>query len=87
LVKIKIISLLALSDCALSYDYRRPLITDADIIELKSSRHPMLEQNIQNYIPNDICLGKLSEEVENPKSILLTGPNSSGKLSPTYNYE
>jgi DNA mismatch repair protein MutS len=46
-------------------------------MELKESRHPVIERNLpqgENYIPNDISLDPSSLQL-----IILTGPNMSGK--------
>ena len=62
---------------ALHYHYRKPEITDGDVLELKESRHPVIERNLppdENYIPNNICLDPAAHQI-----IILTGPNMSGK--------
>ena len=49
----------------------------AMILELKESRHPVIERNLplgESYISNDIFLDPSSQQI-----IILTGPNMSGK--------
>ena len=48
-----------------------------DEMELKDSRHPVIERNLpvgENYISNDIMLDAATQQI-----IILTGPNMSGK--------
>ncbi len=75
---------LAVMDClccfaqnAIQYNYRKPLMHEGFDIELKESRHPVIERNLpvgEGYISNDILLGPASQQV-----VILTGPNMSGK--------
>ena len=62
---------------ALQYNYKKPLLHDGYDMELKDSRHPVIERNIQqgeSYISNDIFLDNTTNQL-----IILTGPNMSGK--------
>ena len=62
---------------ALQYNYKKPLLHDGDELELKESRHPVIERNLpvgENYISNDIILNNSTQQL-----IILTGPNMSGK--------
>jgi DNA mismatch repair protein MutS len=62
---------------ALQFNYRRPEVHDENALELKQSRHPVIERNLPNgesYIANDIFLEPSSQQI-----IILTGPNMSGK--------
>ena len=53
--------------------YVRPKLNDEGILYIKEGRHPVLDNNIDNYIPNDISL-------DNDKYLMIiTGPNMSGK--------
>ncbi len=54
-------------------NYVRPSINDEHIVDIKQGRHPVLETNIDNFIPNDI---KMGNDVD---MLLITGPNMSGK--------
>jgi DNA mismatch repair protein MutS len=75
---------LAVLDCltcfannAIQFKYKRPLLHNGDELELKGSRHPVIERNLpqgESYIPNDIFLDPQTQQV-----IILTGPNMSGK--------
>lgn len=77
-------NILAISDClicfannALQFKYKRPKLHEGKKLELKASRHPVIERNLpagEQYISNDIIL-----DPENQQIIILTGPNMSGK--------
>jgi len=62
---------------ALQYKYKKPVIHDSDVLELKDSRHPVIERNLpqgESYIANDVLLDPSAQQI-----IILTGPNMSGK--------
>ncbi|MEO8769817.1 MAG: DNA mismatch repair protein MutS [Ferruginibacter sp.] len=62
---------------ALQFNYKKPLLHEGDELELKDSRHPVIERNLplgENYISNDISLSATGQQI-----IILTGPNMSGK--------
>jgi DNA mismatch repair protein MutS len=75
---------MALLDClscfagnALQYNYKKPILSEGSILELKDSRHPVIERYLpvgEVYIANDILLDPSSQQI-----IILTGPNMSGK--------
>ncbi len=75
---------LAILDCllcfahnALQYNYKKPLLHDGRDLELKASRHPVIERHLpagEPYIPNDLLLDPATQQI-----IILTGPNMSGK--------
>jgi DNA mismatch repair protein MutS len=75
---------LAVLDCltcfannALHFNYKKPEIHTGIELDLKASRHPVIERNLpagESYIANDIFLDPLSQQI-----IILTGPNMSGK--------
>ena len=75
---------LAVLDCitcfaanALQYKYKKPLLQDDNVLHLKDSRHPVIEQHLaagEAYIANDILLDPSLQQI-----IILTGPNMSGK--------
>lgn len=55
-------------------NYIRPTLTDKKEINIKNSRHPVMEKVVkENYVPNDINLN------ENKYINLITGPNMAGK--------
>jgi len=55
--------------------YVRPTMTDAPVLDLRTSRHPVVERRLPSgkFIPNDVRLD------EAQRVILLTGPNMAGK--------
>jgi len=62
---------------ALQYNYKKPDLHDGFEMELKDSRHPVIERNLpqgETYISNDIILDNTTNQL-----IILTGPNMSGK--------
>src|SRR5690606_23772865 len=75
---------LAVLDCiicfahnALQYKYRKPVVHTGHQLDLKASRHPVIERNLpqgESYISNDIYLDPQTQQV-----IILTGPNMRGK--------
>lgn len=75
---------MAILDClscfannALQLKYKKPVVTDNNILDIKDSRHPVIEKNLpvgESYISNDILLEPGAQQV-----IILTGPNMSGK--------
>lgn len=77
-------NILAILDClvcfannALQYQYKKPELHDGLELELKESRHPVIERQLpigEQYISNDIVLNSAEQQV-----IILTGPNMSGK--------
>ncbi len=60
---------------ALLHGYCEPRLSDDDRLELKGSRHPVVERFVgrHNYAPNDITLSPQH------KHLLITGPNMAGK--------
>ncbi|HEU4607735.1 MAG TPA: DNA mismatch repair protein MutS, partial [Chitinophagaceae bacterium] len=76
--------LLAIMDCllcfahnALQFNYRKPVLHDGGLLQLKACRHPVIERNLapgESYIDNDIEL-----DPDGTQIIILTGPNMSGK--------
>lgn len=67
--------------CSMAYvssknRYVRPSINNDGIIDVKNSRHPVVEQISDNlqFIPNDILL-----DTNNNRMNLITGPNMAGK--------
>jgi len=62
---------------ALQFNYRKPVLHAENTLDLKQSRHPVIERNLpqgESYIANDIFLDQSSQQI-----IILTGPNMSGK--------
>jgi len=77
-------NILAVLDCllcfannALQYQYKKPELHEELELELKESRHPVIERQLpagEQYIANDIFLSPSEQQI-----IILTGPNMSGK--------
>ncbi len=77
-------NILATLDCllcfagnAIQFNYKKPHVHDGLQLELKESRHPVIERNLpagEQYVANDIMLDPNNEQI-----IILTGPNMSGK--------
>ncbi|HTI07267.1 MAG TPA: DNA mismatch repair protein MutS [Puia sp.] len=69
--------LLCFAGNALSYNYKKPVLHQGRELELKASRHPVIERQLatgEAYIPNDLLLDPATLQI-----IILTGPNMSGK--------
>lgn len=69
--------LLSFAETAILYQYKKPELHEGHILDLKESRHPVIERNLppgEHYITNDILLDPSAQQV-----IILTGPNMSGK--------
>ncbi len=65
------------ADNALQFNYKKPEVHEALALELKESRHPVIERNLppgEPYIANDVLLDPAGCQI-----IILTGPNMSGK--------
>ncbi len=71
-------ALFSLSQAAVINNYKRPVLNNSRIIDLKASRHPVIEKKVgfNNFIPNDCYLeyNKSKQQL-----IILTGPNMAGK--------
>lgn len=68
--------LTSFAELAMSNRYCKPQITMGFELELKASRHPVIEKQLppgESYIDNDILFD------EEQRIIILTGPNMSGK--------
>ena len=62
---------------ALQFNYKKPVLQDNFMLDIKGSRHPVIERNLpvgESYIANDIYLDPSLQQI-----IILTGPNMSGK--------
>lgn len=58
-------------------EYIMPEITEESVLNIKSGRHPIIEQRLgigETFIPNDVYLDQLEQQI-----IIITGPNMSGK--------
>ncbi|TDA67056.1 MAG: DNA mismatch repair protein MutS [Clostridia bacterium] len=67
--------LASLAEVASRYNYCRPVMEDSEELELKNSRHPIVERHLpEGFVPNDLYLNTSSQRL-----IILTGPNMAGK--------
>ncbi len=69
--------LLSFSRTAKGKRYCKPEVLDGDVLEIRSGRHPVIEQTLppgEPYIPNDVYLDNQGQQV-----IIITGPNMAGK--------
>lgn len=77
-------NILAILDClacfannALQFNYKKPQLHEGQGLDLKDSRHPVIERYLpvgEQYVSNDIVLDPSGQQI-----IILTGPNMSGK--------
>ena len=68
--------LASFAEVASLYGYCKPLVDSSTVLELKGSRHPVLERVMEEgaFVPNDL----LVDTGEN-RLLLITGPNMGGK--------
>ena len=69
--------LICFAENANRFNYKKPELHEGFELELKDSRHPVIERNLpagESYIANDISLDPLDQQI-----IIVTGPNMSGK--------
>jgi len=64
----------SLAEAAARNGYTRPEVTDSDVISIKEGRHPVVEQMIPDFVPNDARL-----DCEQESLLIVTGPNMAGK--------
>jgi DNA mismatch repair protein MutS len=64
-----------LAEIAAAYDYICPEVVEDDLLDIRESRHPVVEKSLvgKRFVPNDVIF----EEEERIR--ILTGPNMSGK--------
>ena len=69
-------ALCSLASVAERENYVRPEITEENVIELKGSRHPIIEKmpGCDSFVPNDALLDGGENEL-----LVITGPNMAGK--------
>ncbi|HEU5283805.1 MAG TPA: DNA mismatch repair protein MutS, partial [Burkholderiales bacterium] len=58
---------------ALALDLTRPSFTDEEFIEIEAGRHPVVERQVDSFVPNDLRLSATR------RLLLITGPNMGGK--------
>ena len=63
------------AETAVRFDYRRPVVDEGPLIEIRNGRHPVVERlGDEPFIPNDCCLDR-----EENRLLIITGPNMAGK--------
>jgi len=75
IAKLDVVS--ALADVAEKNDYVRPEIVEGNLLEIKDSRHPVVETLLpvgEKFIPNDLELNTIDHQIG-----VITGPNMAGK--------
>ncbi|KAF8158095.1 hypothetical protein B0H34DRAFT_749503 [Crassisporium funariophilum] len=83
--------LLSFAGASRQFDYRRPEMVQDNVIEIIQGRHPLHEQVVNTFVPNDARLiggagigssTELPDDNEQWNSVLLcTGANACGKVS------
>lgn len=59
-------SLVALARGARRYSLTRPVVTDANIIDIKGGRHLLQELTVPHYVPNDTLIMGGKGSLEEP---------------------
>ncbi len=74
-------ALFSLAQAAVINSYKRPVLNNSGIIDIKASRHPVIEKKVgfNNFIPNDCYLESGIDKKSKQQLIILTGPNMAGK--------
>lgn len=62
---------------AQALDYTAPYLSDEDIFTIDTGRHPVVENQVENFVANDVQLG--AEYTGKPRMLMITGPNMGGK--------
>ncbi len=69
--------LCAFAERAQALDYVVPLLSDEAIFTIETGRHPVVENQVDNFVANDVQLG--AEQTGKPQMLMITGPNMGGK--------
>lgn len=76
-------SLISLASAAQKHNFKRPYVTEENVINITGGRHPLQELVVPAFIENDTTIvgGDDTEmsSVKAPSVLLLTGANYSGK--------
>jgi len=68
-------ALAGLAQLALERGYRRPVITQENILHIVGGKHPVLAEQLKDqFVPNDVHM-----DAEDNRLLIVTGPNMSGK--------
>ena len=65
--------LCAWASTSLRYRYIRPAFTSGQKIDIRAGRHPIVERQVSDFIPNDLLISG------DRRLLLITGPNMGGK--------
>ncbi|MEW5317629.1 MAG: hypothetical protein WDW38_008911 [Sanguina aurantia] len=66
--------LIAFAAAAREHGFCRPKLTQDSVLHITQGRHPLTEQLVETFIPNDTHMGQSEARVQ-----VITGPNASGK--------
>ncbi|MBY0473621.1 MAG: DNA mismatch repair protein MutS [Nitrosomonas sp.] len=69
--------LCTLAERAQILDYTAPHLSNEEIVSIDNGRHPVVENQIENFVANDVQLG--AGQTGKPQMLLITGPNMGGK--------
>ena len=65
----------AFAHLAVERNYRRPTITQENVLHIVGGKHPVLAETLrENFVPNDVHM-----EAGDNRLLVITGPNMSGK--------
>lgn len=67
-------ALLSLAHAAETFDWHPPTFVDTPTLSFQALRHPVVERQVDRFIPNDLQL-----DGEARRLLLITGPNMGGK--------
>jgi DNA mismatch repair protein MutS len=62
---------------AQSLNYNAPIFDKVAVIEIESGRHPVVENQVENFVTNNVQLGACNSAMQ--KMLIITGPNMGGK--------
>lgn len=69
--------LCALAERARTLDYVSPQLSENNVFSIDSGRHPVVENQVEHFVANDVYL--TNESDRKPQMLLITGPNMGGK--------
>lgn len=62
----------SLAEVASRGGYVKPVLEEADCLEIEAGRHPVVETQSNHFVPNDLT-------IDGARVLILTGPNMAGK--------
>lgn len=62
---------------AQTLNYAAPNLSAEAVFEIDTGRHPVVENQVESFVPNDILLG--ADYTGKPQMLMITGPNMGGK--------